>query len=144
MAPGKSGEVAAYSMLVAVFALVLLSALDGACGANEKMRGPERRAAKSPREKTEETSCLDLAMLGALSFYRKAVSPADGTRCGFRPSCSAFAAISLREQGPLVGLLMTADRLMRCHPLKKAGPDYLPLPGGKLYDPPAKNLLSDP
>jgi len=52
--------------------------------------------------------------------------------------------MSIREQGPLTGLFMTADRLTRCNIWKEPGPDYTLLPNGKLYDPPSHNLLFDP
>jgi putative membrane protein insertion efficiency factor len=82
-------------------------------------------------------------MRGTIRFYQVAVSRINPDRCGFRPSCSAFAAWSIREYGPVTGMMMTADRLMRCNIWKKPGPDYLLLPGGKLLDPPWQNLVKE-
>lgn len=89
-----------------------------------------------------DTSSVRLVGLGAIRFYQKWVSPIGGSnRCGFSPSCSAYGYRAIREQGLAVGILMTADRLMRCNIWKSPGPDYTLLPNGKLYDPPAKNIL---
>jgi hypothetical protein len=90
-----------------------------------------------------EDSPVKLAMRGAIRFYQVAVSGINPDRCGFRPSCSAFAAMSIREYGPVTGIMMTADRLMRCNIWKKPGPGHLLLPGGKLLDPPWQNLLTE-
>jgi putative membrane protein insertion efficiency factor len=91
-----------------------------------------------------ETSCVKLAFLGAIRLYQKRVSSIGGPdRCGFRPSCSAYGYTAIEEEGPVIGLLMTADRLIRCNIFKGPGPDYTLLPNGKLYDPPSKNFLFD-
>jgi putative membrane protein insertion efficiency factor len=90
------------------------------------------------------TSSVQLACSGAIRFYQKLISPiGGGKRCGFSPSCSAYGYKAIGEQGPAVGILMTADRLMRCTIWKSLGPHYTLLPSGRLYDPPSKNLLSE-
>ena len=115
-----------------------------AFGSDFMMKGPrEERPASSVSQKVE-TSCVKLAFLGAIRFYQKRVSTPGVDRCGFWPSCSAYGYMSIREQGALIGLFMTADRLTRCNIWKEAGPDYTLLPNGKLYDPPSQNLLFDP
>jgi putative membrane protein insertion efficiency factor len=90
-----------------------------------------------------ETSPVNLAMQGTIRAYQLAVSRINPDRCGFRPSCSAFGSMAIKEYGAATGILMTADRLMRCNIWKKPGPDYLLLPGGKLLDPPWRNLLAE-
>jgi uncharacterized protein len=125
--------------------LLLLLSLPGFAGASDdKMRGPHSRPCAVESVQHSETDSIELALLSAVGFYRKFISPVGGDRCGFRPSCSAFGKQAIIDQGPMAGIMMTADRLMRCHPFIKAGPDYTQLPDGKLYDPPAKNLLSQP
>ncbi|MCP4115274.1 MAG: membrane protein insertion efficiency factor YidD [Desulfobacteraceae bacterium] len=49
-----------------------------------------------------------------LKFYGKYISPADGDRCAMAPSCSAYAGEAFRKHGPLMGWIMTCDRLVRC------------------------------
>lgn len=51
----------------------------------------------------------------ALRAWQLGVSPADGARCNFYPSCSAYALESVRRYGPVVGVVMAAERLQRPH-----------------------------
>ena len=102
-------------------------------GPGEELRGPEK--ASGP-----ETSSVRVAMQGLIRFYQIFISPAGGPdRCGFRPSCSRYGHQAIREQGPVVGVMMTADRLTRCNLFERPG--YTRLPNGKLYDPVSDNLL---
>ncbi len=109
------------------------------------MKGPRKKVPYQQNvDRAVETSCVKLVFLGAIRLYQNRVSSTGGTdRCGFRPSCSAYGYTAIEEEGPLIGLLMTADRLTRCNLFKGPGPDYTLLPNGKLYDPPSKNLLFD-
>jgi putative component of membrane protein insertase Oxa1/YidC/SpoIIIJ protein YidD len=50
----------------------------------------------------------------------------------------------VRDHGALLGVVMTADRLMRCSYWTEAGRDYTRLPDGTLHDPVAGNLLTQP
>jgi uncharacterized protein len=88
-----------------------------------------------------EASVVKLAFLGAIDLYRSRISPTQGQRCGFYPTCSAFGRQAVSEYGALQGVLMTADRLTRCNIFKEAGPDYFLLPGGRLFDPVSANIL---
>ncbi len=107
------------------------------------MKGPKEKAVYSSGSQKVETSCVTTAFLGAIQIYQKRIAPVRGIECGFRPSCSHYAASSIQEQGPIIGLMMTADRLTRCNIWKEPGPDYPLLPNGKLFDPPSRNLLLD-
>ena len=86
-------------------------------------------------------STLSAALLGSVRFYQKWISPVDGPRCNFSPTCSRFGYEAVHDHGPFLGVVMTADRLMRCNYWTKVSPDYLRLPHGALYDPVTKNLL---
>lgn len=111
------------------------------------MGGPEPMGRQALPSEAVETSPLKLGMQGLVRLYQKGISPVNPDRCGFRPSCSAYGSLAVREQGPVWGVIMTADRLLRCHPLKKPGPGTLLLPDGKILDlPPRKPLpeFSDP
>ena len=107
------------------------------------MKGPKGKAVHSGGSQGIETSCLTTAFLGGIQFYQSWISPVRGIECGFRPSCSHYSRLSIQEQGPVIGLMMTADRLTRCNIWKGPGPDYFLLPNGKLFDPPSRNLLFD-
>ena len=49
------------------------------------------------------------------SFYTNFVSPVDGARCGFYPTCSQYGKLSVRKYGFIKGCVMACDRLERCH-----------------------------
>jgi len=109
-------------------------------GSDFTMKGPREEVRDPDRKDQPETSSIRVAMLGLIGFYQHFISPAGGVdRCGFRPSCSRYGHQAIREQGPVVGVMMTADRLTRCNLFERPG--YTRLPNGKLYDPVSDNLL---
>jgi putative membrane protein insertion efficiency factor len=114
-----------------------------AYGSEVKMKGPNPPSVRSIPVNQSETSSVRIAFLQSIRFYQNWISPIRGVGCGFRPSCSAYGYAAIEQQGPIVGIMMTADRLMRCNIWKEPGPDYTLLPNGKLYDPLSKNLLSE-
>jgi len=106
------------------------------------MKGPETELRRPDESAQIETSCVRIALLGSIKVYQRYVSPIGGVdRCGFRPSCSRYGYAAIKEQGPIVGLMMIGDRQTRCNLFKEPGPDYMLLPNGKLFDPVSKNLL---
>ena len=74
-------------------------------------------------------------LLGAIALYRLFLSPLlaalTGSGCRFTPSCSAYAAESIRLNGPLHGSRQAVARICRCHPFH---------PGG--HDPPVQTRFS--
>jgi putative membrane protein insertion efficiency factor len=109
------------------------------------MKGPPAAGAHHHSVANDpDPSPFKLLAMGAITFYRSFISPTQGGRCGFYPSCSTFGLQAVREHGPLQGVMMTTDRLTRCNLLKGPGPDYYLLPEGKLFDPVANNLLAEP
>lgn len=112
-----------------------------AVGSEDKMKGPHARVHRPQQPREFPTSSTELVFLKTIRFYQKWISPTGGVnRCGFRPSCSVYGYTAIQTQGPLVGVLMTADRLTRCNLFKKPGADYYLLPEGRLYDPVSMNL----
>ena len=47
-------------------------------------------------------------------IYRKYISKVMGDHCPMYPSCSQYCIDALKKHGPVVGWIMTCDRLMRC------------------------------
>ena len=88
--------------------------------------------AKNPRM-TGAPSKSPLARAAALPFlaliyaYRLTLSPLLGGHCRFHPTCSQYALDAYREHSPLRATLLTARRLLRCHPFRKGGYDPVPL-----------------
>ena len=56
--------------------------------------------------------------------YQRLVSPLIPARCKYHPSCSAYAAQSIREFGILRGLVLAGWRLLRCNPCSHGGVDH--------------------
>lgn len=46
--------------------------------------------------------------------------------CRFYPSCSLYGRQALEKHGFLPGLLLTASRILRCHPWHPGGLDEVP------------------
>jgi putative membrane protein insertion efficiency factor len=62
--------------------------------------------------------------LGGIRFYQQHVSqwmPALGVRCRFQPTCSHYAAESIKRHGALVGGWRAFTRILRCGPWTPAG-----------------------
>lgn len=67
------------------------------------------------------------AMLAAIRFYQKYISPTRPPCCRFIPTCSQYAVEAIEKYGALKGGWLTFLRLARCHPFHRKG--Y------KVYDP---------
>ncbi|HET7322266.1 MAG TPA: membrane protein insertion efficiency factor YidD [Longimicrobiaceae bacterium] len=69
---------------------------------------------------------LKRAMIGAIRFYRKGISPLTPPSCRFTPTCSAYALEAIERYGPARGGWLALRRLLRCHPFGKGGYDPVP------------------
>ena len=87
-------------------------------------------------------SYTDEAAKIAFGFYSTFMSPVKDpvSRCQFHPSCSQFGHQSFKKYGALKGMLLTADRYMRCSGGVSTSGKY-PRSGGLFYDPPKCNYL---
>ncbi|MBI4777314.1 membrane protein insertion efficiency factor YidD [Candidatus Desantisbacteria bacterium] len=79
---------------------------------------------------------------GAIIIYQKLISPQQGGVCNFEPSCSQFSLLSIKKYGIIKGILMTSDRLQRCHYCVSGEYDYSP-ESGRFYDPVKNHCLSE-
>jgi putative membrane protein insertion efficiency factor len=76
---------------------------------------------KSPQVKKstlfsfKETNELKIALMGIIRFYQLFISTQDISVCNFTPSCSDFGMKAIKKYGIFYGILMTSDRLQRCH-----------------------------
>jgi putative membrane protein insertion efficiency factor len=71
-------------------------------------------------------SPLTALLLLLVRAYRWLVSPLLPPACRFYPSCSAYAAAALERHGALKGSVLSARRLLRCHPFHAGGVDPVP------------------
>ena len=70
-----------------------------------------------------------MALLALIALYRGLFSPlvhalfGPGSGCRFHPTCSVYAAESIRLHGPIRGAWRALRRLARCHPFGAGGFD---------------------
>jgi uncharacterized protein len=65
-------------------------------------------------------------LLAMIRAYQRRISPAFPRRCRYEPTCSAYAAESVRRFGAARGALLAAWRLLRCNPFSHGGFDPVP------------------
>ncbi len=63
------------------------------------------------------------AAIWILRLYKRWISPALPPSCRYVPTCSEYAMEAVERYGVLRGGLMSAWRLLRCHPFVKGGYD---------------------
>lgn len=89
----------------------------------------------SLRPSTLLTAILRLparGLLGLVWVYQHTLSPAipavfgNACACRFHPTCSHYAAEAVRTHGALLGIWLSARRLLRCTPLHPGGIDPVP------------------
>jgi putative membrane protein insertion efficiency factor len=68
------------------------------------------------------------ALIAPIRAYQRFISPALPRRCKYHPTCSAYAAQSIKRFGILRGSLLAGWRLLRCNPWSHGGYDPVPTP----------------
>ena len=86
-------------------------------------------------------SIAKILPLGAIIIYQKIISPQAGGVCNFTPSCSGFGLEAIKKYGVIEGILMTSDRLQRCHYCVSG--EYYYGPEGRFYDSVRNHCLSE-
>jgi uncharacterized protein len=66
------------------------------------------------------------ALLAPIVAYQRWISPGLPRRCRYEPTCSVYAAHSIRRFGAVRGLLLASWRLLRCNPFSHGGFDPVP------------------
>ena len=73
---------------------------------------------------------LARAAISGIDAYRLAVSPVLSrtglARCLYQPTCSAYGREAIRRYGSPRGFVLTAGRILRCHPFTRGGWDPVP------------------
>jgi putative membrane protein insertion efficiency factor len=64
--------------------------------------------------------------IGALAFYKRAISPWLPRACRYEPTCSVYAREAIERHGLARGSWLALRRLARCHPLRPGGFDPVP------------------
>lgn len=64
---------------------------------------------------------------GLIYFYKLFISPLFGSSCKFKPSCSTYMLLAIKEWGIFKGILLGTKRILRCNPWNKSnGVDMVP------------------
>lgn len=83
----------------------------------------------TPEAPSRRTSILAALLILPIRFYQRFITPYTPATCRYYPTCSAYAVGSLRVHGAIKGTLLTAWRLLRCHPWSEGGIDRVPARG---------------
>lgn len=116
---------------MAVVALTL-TATTAVWGSNAAMCAPSRPGHHQHRSANADGTAH--LLLQAIHFFQQRISSVDGARCQFYPTCSAYGYQAIQQRGAWQGLILTADRLMRCGYLTDSRA-YPRTASGRLYDP---------
>ena len=69
------------------------------------------------------TNAAKFVTLQLLRAYKWAISPLLPAVCRYVPTCSEYAMEAVERYGALHGGWMAITRILRCHPLARAGYD---------------------
>lgn len=76
-----------------------------------------------------------MAAGGLLFIYQNVFSPQFSASCLYQPSCSDFSKQAIQNYGLAKGILLSADRVMRCNRLAATGIHPLRRENNKVTDP---------
>lgn len=70
---------------------------------------------------------IRLLLYGLIYFYKFCISPILGSSCKFKPSCSTYMLMAIKEWGIIKGIFLGTKRILRCNPFNKnCGIDPVP------------------
>lgn len=77
-----------------------------------------------------------------LIFFQKVISRADGDRDPMYPSCSHYAATVFKRYNPMLAMILTSDRLLRCgHDEVRSAPKVFVNGSARTFDPVKANTF---
>jgi putative component of membrane protein insertase Oxa1/YidC/SpoIIIJ protein YidD len=91
-----------------------LGRLDGYSATLSRSRDATPAARSSSGERVPVVPGTRTALRSAIILYQLTLSSQDSPACNYEPTCSRFALEAIRSRGPILGILMTSDRLQRC------------------------------
>ena len=66
------------------------------------------------------------AVLAALRFYKRSISPGLPPACRYTPTCSEYAMEAIERRGVIIGGLLATRRVLSCNPFSRGGYDPVP------------------
>lgn len=98
----------------------------------------DRRTASAAETGRPVRSVAATPFLWMLTFYQKGIGPVVSGRCPMHPTCSQYSVDAIRKHGPVIGIIMTADRMI--HELDEQSQAPLIAVGGRYrYSDPVQN-----
>ena len=91
-------------------------------GEQTQHRDPNARMAE-----IRQVSWAARPFIGLIWAYRATLSPLLGRQCRYHPTCSVYGLEAYRVHGAWRGTILTARRILRCHPFAAGGYDPVPL-----------------
>jgi putative membrane protein insertion efficiency factor len=71
-------------------------------------------------------SLVSAMFIGAVKFYKKAISPWLPVACRYKPTCSEYMIEAIQKHGTFRGVILGLKRIGRCHPWGGSGFDPVP------------------
>jgi uncharacterized protein len=124
-----------WALLIGLTLLLMLSPAS-VVAADDKLKGPWPTIRAEPtRQDALETSVPALAVRGALTAWHRVLSRADGPRSVMYPTASGFLGQAVAKHGMLIGVMMTADRLLHEWDEQQRAPRIVKYGISRAYDP---------
>lgn len=81
-----------------------------------------------------------LVLKGSMLLYQNVLSPQLSKDCPYEITCSNYAKLAIKQYGAMRGVIMGAERIMRCNRIAVLDVDPLSINEftGKITDPPSK------
>ncbi len=109
----KIGWAPAISLFVVIFlASYSFAAEWGPWSSNTKAPALNDESSQKIQKKPPSDNPVTVFLVGGVRFFQKYISPVDGPRCSMTPTCSSYSLQAIRKHGPLLGFMMTADRIV--------------------------------
>jgi hypothetical protein len=105
--------------------------------ADDKLRGPwpQPVATQRAQPSAPETSVPGLAVRGALTAWHTVLTRADGPRSVMYPTASGYLGQAVAKHGMVIGVMMTADRLLHEWDEQRRAPRVIKYGISRAYDP---------
>ncbi len=75
-------------------------------------------------KKLYQPSTASWSMNRFIRIFQLYITPQDGPNCRYSPTCSQYGLICINRYGLFMGIIMSADRYLRCNPVGAWGYDH--------------------
>jgi hypothetical protein len=122
-----------------VAAAVLLATVPP-IGAAAAEWGPWGQAPAAAADDRGEPGLAGTVLLGVISFYQQRMPLLVASHCRMEPSCSRYGREAIATQGPVLGAVLTFDRLLHEANEGSVSPSVMTADGVHVIDPVVNNL----